>query len=143
MADESYADLLNRYRAMETDQLKDLLTQPDHAAGESPASQALRAALESRQERFPSSERPATKREKRAATQQLGIDSNATRAPANQARPSSSFLATASCAPNARRLAAPRNSPITSVKFWDWLRAEGQAAFTSSAKASISGSMVR
>lgn len=77
MADESYADLLSRYRAMETDQLKDLLSRPDHAAGDSPASQALRAALDSRQERFPDSERPATKREQRAATQPLGIDSNA------------------------------------------------------------------
>jgi hypothetical protein len=81
MADESYADLLNRYRAMETDQLKNLLTQPDHAAGESPASQALRAALEGRQERFPGSERPPAKRDKRAATQQLGIESNASSCP--------------------------------------------------------------
>src|SRR5262249_48104970 len=79
--DESYAGLLNRYRAMQTDQLTDLLRKPDHAAGESPASQALRDALESRQERFPSSERPATKRETRGATQPLGIDSNATVCP--------------------------------------------------------------
>jgi len=83
MADESYADLLNRYRAMETDQLKDLLARPDHAAGESPASQALRAALDSRQECFPSSERPPRKREQRSATQHLGIDSNAIARPDN------------------------------------------------------------
>src|SRR5829696_752022 len=77
MADESSADLLNRYRAMETEQLKDLVARPDHG-GDSPAAEALRAALESRQERFPGSERPAATRENRAATQPLGIDSNAT-----------------------------------------------------------------
>jgi hypothetical protein len=77
MRDKSHADLVDRYRAMDLDQLKQLVRQQESAAEDDPTSQALRAALASRQERFPDPDRPAQSREKRTATR-LAIDTNAT-----------------------------------------------------------------